>query len=374
MKTFFSAIIIATLFACLPQQTANAQFGKFIDKAMDVLEEKVNTDTKSKKDSEKESSQTKTKTSNPSTSGTDANGKTATPKVKTTDKTVEVETESEIITISESDEKPTNVQASPFIGSFTMTISDLGQPANKAKKNPPIVTTCFVDSYQYASFMDMPGEEKEMDKVRVIVDRKENTQTILTENNGEKKGFKSKRPNVDVRRKNGKPEEAPKVTKTSKNRTIDGYLCYLYTVETKDDLSEIWVTNALDINMLDIYGSDKRMNAKMTAYSEIKGFPIENMITDKKDGTQVLMKVSNIKKGLSDKSMFSTEGYEIMDRGSLIPGQPSKNPPPKPSQDPKVRTDRFGNPVPTSPTPTPKPSQDPKAPTPDRFGRDNPKD
>lgn len=188
MKKFFLSITL--LFAStLISSNAYAQFG--LGRA---LENAINRNIEKKIDQavdesfEKETQKQKNKAQKDSTNvNTDENGNII---IETDDSKVEISgdkdkvkitTDESDVTIEQTNELPTNVKPSDFIGSFD---AEMSRYKNNQLKDKPTNISYFIDTYKLA--VEIQPDEKK-DAFVSIFDRQKGTMTMLQEEKGKKK-------------------------------------------------------------------------------------------------------------------------------------------------------------------------------------------
>lgn len=195
-----------------------------------------------------------------------------------------------------------------FEGGYTMTLS-----GDKMKEPIDMV----INVKGNLSTLEMP-QMKSNGWVKSITNKTDQTMIMLMDNKGNKTAMKQKvKDPVEMINKNSK-EEA-KVTKTGETKTIEGYKCEKWIVETSEAKSEMWVTNELGITMVDMLGFMSGRNAAAYAKNfpkgieKMEGISLETNVTQTKNGEKSKIVIHDIKKQKVDDAIFSTEGYQMMD-------------------------------------------------------------
>ena len=158
-----------------------------------------------------------------------------------------------------------------------------------------------------------------------------NTQTgkttmIATDKHGETQAYRLRLPNLRQAIQESATETLEHITftRTGQHRSIQGYDCELMLVEDRKagTTTESWVTQELDLNAADVFGSLTGLAGagKQTAGTQqlpapYPGFPIESTTTDGRTTTTVTMQ--NIRVGVDavDRSLFTTEGIAVQEVG-----------------------------------------------------------
>lgn len=310
----FSCLLLGLVY-CIPAQ---AQFGRMLENAInrnvnkkidEAVDKAFEEDAKQKKDKKKSNETEQETDTDESEAEIDENGdgnleiRTQDSKTVITDKSIKVENADSEVTIEENNEKPTNIQASKFIGSFDidMTMTD------KKGKQEKMLMQYYVNTYQNA--MVMKGEKKS-ETGRMIFDRQEGTITVFDDEN--KSAMVMKQPKVTVKNKKGQnfDNDFPNYVATGKTKTIDGYTCYENIAESEEIKMVTWITKDIDIDLMEAMNFGKPTPAQQIP-TNLQGVALETTITDPKDDSTIFIKIKNIVKGKVDSNMFSTAGYQV---------------------------------------------------------------
>lgn len=202
-------------------------------------------------------------------------------------------------------------------GSYTMII----EPP-KAKE--PI--TAYLNFMENKMAMEMVMG-KEASVVRSIFDYKNNTMTTASEKEGSNKFAMVMKLNKDVI---DKANEDVQFKATDEQRTIDGYLCTKVIVETKDGITEMWLTKDLNISYENTIGMMPKTKNNPTSgflrdfkqWKGVEGFPIE-MISyqKKKPDEKSTIRFKDIKSGIVNEKAFDLSGFQIMDMTQMLKGK-----------------------------------------------------
>jgi hypothetical protein len=317
MKKFFLSITL--LFAStLISSNAYAQFG--LGRA---LENAINRNIEKKIDQavdesfEKETQKQKNKAQKDSTNvNTDENGNII---IETDDSKVEISgdkdkvkitTDESDVTIEQTNELPTNVKPSDFIGSFD---AEMSRYKNNQLKDKPTNISYFIDTYKLA--VEIQPDEKK-DAFVSIFDRQKGTMTMLQEEKGKKTAMVMKMPKITVKNKNNETPEDVKFTKTGRTKIIDGHTCYEYIGETEKQKTTFWAAPDLKYNLAEsmlIMQSQNKQQNETPNFGQVDGMPLEVVIEQLDKKERIEIKYKNLKIGSVNKAKFSTDGYEITD-------------------------------------------------------------
>jgi len=204
-----------------------------------------------------------------------------------------------------------------FSGTFTMHILT----SDKTDKEIPL--SWYLQSKKEGGKMAMQIMDDQLAKgvnKRVIFNPSDSTWLMLMGVNKIKQGTKIHRAAM-FRDSTESPIYSAKKVKETK--IINGYQCYKFTLKTKKNISEIWVTNQIQCNIGFIYkllrhcGMIETSARKGDWYRSkyIKGMILEihsqNLVT-KEDYT---MKITDLQLAVTKKELLDTDGYRI----SVIP-------------------------------------------------------
>ena len=119
---------------------------------------------------------------------------------------------------------------------------DITTVNQRGKTNEMKINYTF-DTWATAMEIDTDGNQ-----MRMLLDNKEGSQTMITEDNGKMQAIKMRQQAIDF--ENSIPDESEfTITETGKTRAIDGYLCKEYIIQHEDGTTNSWVTQELDIDM-----------------------------------------------------------------------------------------------------------------------------
>ena len=204
-----------------------------------------------------------------------------------------------------------------WTGSYTMLIEP-----HKAKEN----ITAFLNFMETKMAMEMiTGKESSI--VRSIFDFKNKTMTTASEKNGNNKFAMVMKLNEDVI---DKANEDVQFRTTDEQRTIDGYQCTKVIAETKDGITEMWLTKDLNLTYENTIGMMPRTKNNPTSgflmdlkhYKGVEGFPIEmTSYQKKKPEEKSTIRFKDIKSGVINEKAFDLSGYQVMDMTNLMQGK-----------------------------------------------------
>lgn len=227
--------------------------------------------------------------------------------------------ENVIVSVEEDDSEPVEVEPVEQTGRWTMEVSEYKK--GKLKKDMPARITYHIDTYKFASEIHAANED--VDEVISIYDRRDRKVTMKSVKDGEKTAFITKMPRIKVGVSKKAVQEGEFTVKpTGQSKSIEGYLCKEYKIDSSDEITYAWITEELifDIRAMNDLVQVKDQNGMMTDYSNvynITGFMLEAHTEIKgKDETRDFF-VRDIHVGDVDPEIFSLDGYEITDMSSM---------------------------------------------------------
>ncbi|MFI5219054.1 MAG: DUF4412 domain-containing protein [Bacteroidia bacterium] len=200
--------------------------------------------------------------------------------------------------------------AQNFTGSYTMHTED------SARKKTVDLKITF--KKEKSCLEIITGENA--GKFRTIFDSKERTMTILTEKEGASK-LAMIRSMPDITESSEPAAKDVKITLTDETKTIENYSCKKVMVESADAITEMWITQDLNISYDDMVtilnhgaGPISGMIQNIKNYKSLKGFPLKMTVANKiKAGEVINITITNVLLNTVDNSVFNTNGYQVMD-------------------------------------------------------------
>ena len=227
--------------------------------------------------------------------------------------------ENVVVSVEEDEHEQIEVKPVEQTGRWTMEVSEYKK--GKLKKDMPARITYHMDTYKFAS--EIHSSNEDVDEVISIYDRRDRKVTMKSVKDGEKTAFITKMPRIKVGvSKKAIQEGEFTVTPTGQTKTIEGYLCKEYKIDTEDEITHAWITEELifDIRAMNDLVQVKDQNGMMTDYSNvynITGSMLEAHTEIKgKDETRDFF-IRDIHIGDVDQEIFSLDGYEITDMSSM---------------------------------------------------------
>jgi len=280
-----------------------------VDKPVDKTEEKVKESVKS--DKTKSNSNSNSNSNNSSAGSSQDGGMAGYSEEDIANMMQMMENMNTEVQLSDFPDQ-SNVQPSPFVGSFDMVIEDY-------KKNGSLGETTTISWYVDKFDMAMIPETKDSrgEGSKVIMNRKKGLMIVLT---GGNTGMVMKTSDIGnmVGNSDYMQDDIDDVkVQVFKNITevIEGKKCYKVVVSDDETESTAWVTENLGVRMDQLFGymgmQSKGENKYEEKFGKIQGFAMKVTSIDKSTGEKTVMLTKNIKQGSIPAGMTSTEGYKL---------------------------------------------------------------
>jgi len=221
------------------------------------------------------------------------------------------------LSVEEADENEP-VVASDFTGSFTMEVDEYKK--GKQKKDMPVRIRYHFDAYKVAfEVLD------EKSTTTMIIDRENRKMTTKIDDGKEKTATIMPMLKIKVAIDKEEWEEMDvQVEPTGKTKTIEGYLCREYRVETEEEVTLAWMTDELGfdfstfLDMVAIKGQAGQNAAQFGNIYGMEGMMLEahTEVKGKEEERHTYLK--NIRTGSNDPKVFSLEGYQVNDLSSMF--------------------------------------------------------
>lgn len=222
------------------------------------------------------------------------------------------------LTAEPDEEAMANVQESQWIGHFTMESRQF--KGDREDKDSPVMIDYYIDPYDVA--FRVPSEEGE--SIMIMHRRTRKITTLITDENGEKTGMIMPMLRIKANVESADVESAEySVTATGNTKTIEGFLCEEFQIETEEQSGTAWITKdwAFDYGVLFDFAQVKNTSTgQMTDWSNVygtQGIALEASMQEKGTNKHTEYYLRNINEG-SQSHVFSADGYEIMDMGNLF--------------------------------------------------------
>ena len=143
--------------------------------------------------------------------------------------------------------------------------------------------------------------------------------TSITEQMGNKTGFRATKDELDAAEKNDKPGAKPKIEYTKDVKTIAGYECTKAIVtsigkDKKENKMNVWVTEKIKANQTT--GKKSGGRGMMMDLGDLKGYPLEMEMNQSQQGMdmKILISASEVSTTPLEDAVFtvSTDGYKMM--------------------------------------------------------------
>lgn len=222
------------------------------------------------------------------------------------------------LTAEPDEEALANVEASQWVGHFTMESRQF--KGGREVKDSPMLIDYYINPYDVA--FKIPSDEGE--SIMIMHRRTGKITTLMTDENGEKTGMVM--PMLRVKTTIGSTDvesQEYSMTATGNTKTIEGFLCEEYQIETEEQSGTVWMTKewGFDYGVLfDFVQVKNASTGQMTDWSNmygVGGIMLEGKMQEKGTNKSSEYYIRNISEG-SHPEAFSTDGYEMTDMGNLF--------------------------------------------------------
>lgn len=207
------------------------------------------------------------------------------------------------------------LQSNDFVGSFIMHFTELKK--GKPTKNSPMKVAYYFNKNQVA----FVPESTKGDRTTMIYSLEDRVVTTLVDSKGEKSGMRMKMPKINIEGKTG-DASSYSVTPTDERKTIEGYACRKYLLESDEYTGHTWITEEANIDYAKLFdflnAGQKNNNLSLAALKDLKGFAMETYTKSKKGDVEIEVKISDLTVGKVDENIFDTSDYNITDMTSLM--------------------------------------------------------
>lgn len=163
------------------------------------------------------------------------------------------------------------------------------------------------------TLMQMYAPSADGRTMRTMTDLKDKwTYMLMDDGKGKRTAMKAHKKKLA--KKEVAEEKRPEVTVTNETRTIDGHVCTKVIAKTANGTWTGWVAKDVPAPFGDLMRSmqgDQR--SEMAAWREVQGFPLEYEWVGKDAKDKVVVYTKDLKLGPVDESIFSLEGYEVVE-------------------------------------------------------------
>ena len=211
-----------------------------------------------------------------------------------------------------------------FIGNFRMEMHMFKDPGSGwvEEKHSPT-------NMRYWSSEDMtlmktelrtePGSSPGHD-MRMLTDLKGKWQYILmTDEEGKKTAMKSHKKKVTMKEEaDTVKKKEPVITVTKETKSIEGHTCTKVIVKSDDGSWTGWVAKDIKTPFEDMTRNMKQRGSDQLVqnYKGVEGFPLEYEWIDAKGNDRIVCYTKELKEGAVDASLFSLDGYEVLEMPS----------------------------------------------------------
>jgi len=201
-----------------------------------------------------------------------------------------------------------------FIGSLRMEMHHF-KDGVELKTDPTNMR--YSSSAEWTSMKnEMTGQSRDM---HIVTDLKDKwSYMLMTDEQGKKTAMKSHKKKMVMTDESAKKKE-PTVTITSETRTIEGHLCTKVIAVSEDGTWTGWVAKGLKGPFTDILRSmaQRGDDSHMRAMKGLDGMPLEFEWVPTDGKSRMVCYIKELHSGKVDPSVFSLDGYEVMEMPSF---------------------------------------------------------
>lgn len=201
-----------------------------------------------------------------------------------------------------------------FIGSFRMVVHTYTK--GKEDKDSPMELS-FWSSADKTLMQASDPQAKSGGDVKMLTDHKGKwTYMLVTDERGSKTGMKMPKQKITVLDDDEDEGDGAKINVTSETRMIEGHSCTKVIVTDEDGVTTAWVAQDLGVSFADLFGAQMNqgnMRGKKPTPEGFDGFPLEFETVSHDGKERSKGSIHDLQIGKVDGSVFSTDGYEIME-------------------------------------------------------------
>lgn len=200
-----------------------------------------------------------------------------------------------------------------FIGSFTMEMHHF---ANGVEDKDGVRNMHYFSSAD-KTLNQMDSPEMRGRTMKMLTDLKNKwTYMLMTDEKGKRTAMKSHKKKVTYTP--DKDEKKPEVTVTNETKVIDGHTCTKVIAKSEEGTWTGWVAKDVPMAFGDMMRSMQARGQRDMSkeWAAIQGFPLEYEWVDKDGKDKMVVYIRDLKMGAVDESVFSLDGYEVMEMPS----------------------------------------------------------
>ncbi|HEY0977546.1 MAG TPA: DUF4412 domain-containing protein [Flavobacteriales bacterium] len=191
-----------------------------------------------------------------------------------------------------------------FVGSFRMVMT-----VQDGRDQPSTHNVHYFSSADHSAMRMGEGQQS----MTTITDHKGKWTYMLMNHGSQKQALKTAKMKVVDARADA-PTDPPEITVTNETKAIDGHTCTRMIVKNEDGTWTGWVAKDIDAPFSDIARSlGASGGQEHKGLDQVKGFPLEYEWVDVNGTDRLSCTVKDLKLGAVDASVFSLEGYQVME-------------------------------------------------------------
>lgn len=204
-----------------------------------------------------------------------------------------------------------------FIGSFQMEVHSYKNGVEE-KDSPARLN--FYSNADMTLFHPV-GDGKSKEEMKVLIDLKGKWQyTLMTDKKGKRTAMKMRKMKTTVSDGSSSDKtKEPTYERTGETRTINGHLCHKWVGTNEDGTWTSWIAEDLQAPFMDMARSvGVSMEQPQTRMPKgMNGFIMEGEFIDAKGKERTEMFTRELSIGKVDESVFSLDGYEVMEMPTM---------------------------------------------------------
>lgn len=203
-----------------------------------------------------------------------------------------------------------------FIGSFRMEMHHYKGP--EEQKNSPTNMRYWSKADMTLNAMETPDRPGQ--SMRMLTDLKGKwTYMLTTDDKGKKSAMKSRKKKMVMSADTASAKKAPVITVTKETRSIEGHSCTKVIVVSEDGTWTGWVAKDVKAPFTDMMRSTQQRgnDGHMQAMKDVDGMALEFEWVPTDGKSRMMCYVKELVVGKVDESLFSLDGYEVMEMPSF---------------------------------------------------------
>lgn len=203
-----------------------------------------------------------------------------------------------------------------FIGSFRM---EMQQFENNAETSDGPLSIRFWSSAD-KTLMAFAPEESDGMEMKMLSDLKAKwTYMMMSDDDGTKTAIKTHKMKFVPSASTDQDADHTTFTVTKETRMIQGHLCTKVIGTSKEGTWTGWVAQDIPVPFADVMRNMQAQEGggQTRDWSALKGFPLEFEMVEQGGKDKMSFQVKDLQVGAVDASVFSLDGYQVMEMPSM---------------------------------------------------------